>query len=83
MADVFTFLDPAARVVLTGTGTMAAALADLGNIIHWTGTTAQTFNFPAIVTVPPGQGYRVTNLGTATLTRDPNASELINGVATW
>ena len=82
VSDVFTFIDPAARVVLTGTGAITAALTDVGNLVHWTGTTTQPFNFPAITTVPPGQGYLVTNLGTATLTLDPNASEQINSALT-
>jgi len=82
VSDVFTFIDPAARVVLTGTGAITATLADIGNLVHWTGAAAQPFNFPVITTVPPGQGYLVTNLGTATLTLDPNATELINGAAT-
>ena len=81
-ADVFAFLDPSSRTVLTGTGAITAALADLGNLVHWSGTAAAAFNFPAITTVPPGQGYLVTNLGTAILTLDPNAAELINGAAT-
>ncbi len=82
VADVFTFIDPAARVVVTGTGAITAALVDIGNLVHWSGTAAAAFNFPVITTVPPGQGYLVTNGGTAVLTLDPAGAELINGAAT-
>lgn len=81
-ADVFTFLDPAARALVTGTGTINLALADIGNLVAWTGSSAATANLPAIATVPPGNGFLVANAGTAALTIDPNAAEQINGAAT-
>ena len=70
-------------MLLTGTGAITAALVEIGNIFHWSGTVAAAFNFPAIADVPrSGLGYLVTNRGTATLTLDPAGAELINGVAT-
>ena len=81
-ADVFAFLDPASRVQVTGTGTLTLALADLGNMVAWSGSGAASLNFPAIATVPPGNGFLVANGGTAALTLDPNAAEQINGAAT-
>lgn len=81
-ADVFAFLDPASRALVTGTGTVNLALADLGNLVAWSGSSAATVNFPAISNVPPGQGFLVANGGTAALTLDPNGSEQINGATT-
>ena len=39
-ADVFAFLDPASRAVVTGTGTLTLALADIGNLVAWSGSSA-------------------------------------------
>ncbi len=81
-ADVFAFLDPASRAVVTGTGTLTLALADIGNLVAWSGSSAASVNFPAVATVPPGNGFLVANGGTAALTLDPNAAEQINGATT-
>jgi hypothetical protein len=81
-ADVFAFLDPASRALVTGTGGITLALADLGNLVAWSGSSAATVNLPAIATVPQGQGALVVNGGAAALTIDPSGAEQINGAAT-
>lgn len=81
-ADVFALLDRASRALVTGTGTINLALSDIGNLVAWSGSSAATVNLPAVATVPPGNGFLVTNAGTAALTIDPNAAEQVNGAAT-
>ncbi|MCX7275503.1 MAG: hypothetical protein NTV19_20710, partial [Burkholderiales bacterium] len=81
-ADVYAWIDPGERQVVTGTGAITLALADLGNSVVWSGTTAQTVAFPAVANVPAGLGFQFRNAGTANLTLDPNASETINGTIT-
>jgi microcystin-dependent protein len=79
--DVFCVVDPAAREVIAISGTANLALADLGNTVVFSGAAAATLNLPAVTTVAQGAGWLVLNLGSATLTLDPNASETINGQA--
>jgi microcystin-dependent protein len=81
-ADVFPFLDPGERGLVSGAGTVTIGLADIGNAVCWTGSLASSLYLPAIASVPPGRGLLVRNGGTAALTIDPNASELINGATT-
>ena len=82
-ADVFAFLDPASRALVASTATtVALTVADLGNLVVWSGTVAGTATLPAVATVPPGNGYLITNRGTVNLTIDPSAAEQINGAAT-
>lgn len=81
-ADVFAWIDPAERVILTATGAVTLAVADLGNSLIWSGTAAQTAALPAVASVPDGSGYQFRNSGTAALTIDPSGAELINGAAT-
>jgi len=66
-ADVFAFLDPASRAVVTGTGTMGLALADIGNLLLWSGRGAASVFLPAVAIVPQGNGFLVVNGGTAAL----------------
>jgi microcystin-dependent protein len=80
--DVFSVVDPAAREVITIAATANLALADIGNTVVFSGAAAATLNLPAVAAVPLGAGWLVTNLGSAPLTIDPNASETINGQAT-
>ena len=80
--DVFAVFDPGAREVLSISGTTTLALADMGNAVLFTGSSAATLNLPAIATVPLGAGWMVRNAGTAALTIDPNSAETINGAAT-
>lgn len=79
--DVFCVVDPAAREVIAISGTANLALADLGNTVVFSGAAAATLNLPAVTTVAQGAGWLVLNLGSAALTLDPNASEIINGQA--
>ncbi|MES2712967.1 MAG: hypothetical protein V4653_15400 [Pseudomonadota bacterium] len=81
--DVFAFLDPWALPLVSIAGGYTATLADLGNAILFTGSTAQTLALPAFASVPPGAGYLVQNNGTATLTIDPSGAETIDGVAAF
>ena len=78
-ADVYAWIDPGERQIVTGTGAITLALADLGNGVVWSGTTAQTVALPAVANAPAGLGFQFRNAGTANLTLDPNASETING----
>lgn len=80
--DVFTYIDSGDRGVTTGSGAMTLTLSDLGNAVLWSGGTNQTAVLPAVATVPDGGTYAFRNAGTAILTLDPNASELINGATT-
>ena len=79
--DVFSVVDPAAREVIAIAGTANLALADLGNTVVFSGGAAATLNLPAVAAVASGAGWLVLNVGSAALTIDPNASEIINGQA--
>ena len=81
-ADVFAYLDPSQRGLVTGTGALTLTTADLGNLACWTGSSGATAALPAVASCPPGLGFMFKNDGTANLTLDPNAAELINGGAT-
>ena len=72
------------RPLLSISGTTTLALADLGNVVHFSGSSSATLNLPAIATVPPGSGFllRNSNSAGACLTLDPNGSETIDGAAT-
>lgn len=80
--DVFAVFDPAAREVISISATATLALADLGNVVVFTGSSAASLNLPAVATAPLGAGWLVMNSGTAALTIDPNGAELVNGAAT-
>lgn len=80
--DVFAVLDPAAREVISISGTSTLGLADLGNAVVFTGASASTLNLPAVATAPLGAGWTVINSGTAALTIDPNGAEQVNGATT-
>jgi hypothetical protein len=80
--DVFAVFDPGAREVVAISGTATLALADLGNAVVFTGSSAATLNLPAVATVPLGAGWMVINSGTAALTIDPSGAETINGLTT-
>ena len=80
--DVFAVFDPGAREVLSISGTTTLALADLGNVVLFTGASASSLNLPAVATVPLGAGWMVINTGTAALTIDPTGAESVNGVST-
>lgn len=75
-----------ARAVSSFSATTSVALADLGCLFHFTGSSAATLNLPAVASVPPSAGITVRNSAAITsagvLTIDPNASEQINGQAT-
>jgi hypothetical protein len=80
--DVFAVFDPAAREVISISATATLALADLGNAVVFTGSSAASLNLPAVATAPLGAGWLVMNTGTAALTIDPNGAEQVNGAAT-
>jgi hypothetical protein len=77
-ADVFPLIQPSERGIVTGTGDITPALADVGNAIVWTGSVASTLSLPALATVPNGRGWLVRNAGTDTLTVDPNGTETVD-----
>jgi microcystin-dependent protein len=79
--DVFAVFEPAAREVVAISGTATLALADLGNTVVFSGASSATLNLPAVATVPNGAGWLIRNAGSAALTIDPNASEIINGLS--
>ena len=64
-ADVYAWIDPAERQVITATGAVTLALADLGNTLVWSGTSAQTVAFPAVANVPGGLGFQFRKIGRA------------------
>jgi hypothetical protein len=80
--DVFAVFDPAAREVVSISATATLALADLGNAVVFTGSSAATLNLPAVATAPLGAGWLVMNGGTAALTIDPSGAETVNGAST-
>lgn len=82
-SDVFAYIDVNDRRLLESTSTsLTLTLADLGNLVLWTGSSAGTITLPAIATVPPGAQIDIRHAGTAALTLDGNASETINGSTT-
>lgn len=81
-ADVFPFIDPGERAVVSSSGGTTIALVDIGNAVVWTGTSAAAVNLPAVASVPNGRGITVRNAGTAALTVTANGSDVINGTGT-
>lgn len=81
-ADVFPFIDPGERKIVTGTSSVTVALIDIGNAIVWTGTAASALNLPSVTGLPEGRGITVRNAGTAALTVTANGSDVINGSGT-
>ena len=81
-ADVFPFIDPGERRLVTGTGTVSLALADIGNAVIWTGVSAAALNLPTVTSVPEGRGITVRNAGTAVLTVTCSGTDVLNGSAT-
>jgi hypothetical protein len=80
--DVFAVFDPAAREAVSISGTATLALADLGNAVVFTGSSAATLNLTAVATAPLGAGWLVMNSGTAALTIDPSGEDTVNGANT-
>jgi hypothetical protein len=79
-ADVFPVIDPTERGLVTGTGNITLTLADVGNVVLWTGSGAASVNLPAAASVPAGRGWLIANGGSAALTIDPAGVETINNV---
>lgn len=80
--DVFAVLEPNAREVLPLAAGATLSLADLGNLVVFTGAAPAILTLPTIAIVPPGMGVLVRNSGTADLTVDPAGTETVNGGAT-
>jgi hypothetical protein len=72
------------RPINSISGGTTLAIADLGNLVAFTGASSATINLPAVSTVPPGAGFVVRNAGTsgACITLDGNGSETIDGATT-
>jgi hypothetical protein len=81
-ADVFPVIDSGERPLVVSSGAITLALEDIGNAVVWTGTTAASITLPAVAGVPNGRGWLIRNLGSATLTIDPDGSETIDGATT-
>jgi hypothetical protein len=81
-ADVFPVIDSGERPLVVSSGAITLALEDIGNAVVWTGSSAASITLPAVAGVPNGRGWLIRNLGTATLTIDPDASETIDGATT-
>jgi hypothetical protein len=81
--DVILAAVPGQRPRATFTGGGAEVLADLGNLLTFTGSATATRTLPAVATVPLGAGYLYRNAGTAgaALVIDPTGAETIDGVA--
>lgn len=77
--DVFAVLEPNAREVLPLAAGTTLSLADLGNLVVFTGAAPATLALPTVAVVPPGMGVLVRNSGTADLTVDPSGTETVNG----
>jgi hypothetical protein len=80
--DVFAVLEPNAREVLPLAAGATLSLADLGNLVVFTGAAPATLALPTVAVVPPGMGVLVRNSGTADLVVDPAGTETVNGGAT-
>ena len=80
--DVFAVLEPSAREVLPLAAGATLSLADLGNLVVFTGAAPATLALPSVTVVPPGMGVLVRNSGTASLVVDPAGTETVNGGAT-
>jgi microcystin-dependent protein len=80
--DVFAVLEPSAREVLPLVAGATLSLADLGNLVVFTGTAPATLALPSVAVVPAGMGVLVRNSGTASLVVDPAGTETVNGGAT-
>ena len=80
--DVFAVLEPNAREVLPLAAGATLSLADLGNLVVFTGAAPATLSLPSVAAVPPGMGVLVRNSGTADLVLDPAGTETVNGGAT-
>ena len=80
--DVFAVLEPSAREVLPLAAGATLSLADLGNLVVFTGAAPATLALPSVAVVPPGMGVLLRNSGTASLVVDPAGTETLNGGAT-
>jgi len=80
--DVLAVLEPSAREVLPLAAGATLSLADLGNLVVFTGAAPATLALPSVAVVPPGMGVLVRNSGTASLVVDPAGTETVNGGAT-
>ncbi len=81
-ADVIAVIDPSERSIIAAAAAVTLGVADLGNLVSWTGSSAQTATLPAVATAPRGIGTLFVNGGSAALTLDPSGAEQINGAAT-
>lgn len=81
--DVILAAVPGQRPRATFTGSATETLADLGNLLTFTGSATATRTLPAVATVPLGASYLYRNAGTvgAALVIDPNGAETVDGVS--
>lgn len=76
------FWDPGGPLHVAITGTASPVPDDFGARYDFTGSSAANINLPAVAGLPQGWAQGAVNNGTADLTIDPNAAELVNGAST-
>ncbi|WP_244114806.1 gp53-like domain-containing protein [Burkholderia cepacia] len=59
----------------------ALTVADLGKQVNYFGTADGTVSLPPVASIPAGQGFWITNTGTALLTVAPNGSDTFAGTS--
>jgi hypothetical protein len=81
VTDVFIDFLPGTRAARVLTTSATLALADVGNLVRYTGGSDGTITLPAAATVPPGMGFLVANHSAAwaVVSIDPNGAETIEG----
>lgn len=77
-ADVFTWIDPGDKKTVEGSGNITLTVADLGNLVIWSGTTTNNLVLPDAATVPINSTVVIRNQGTAAFTIVPTGTVFSN-----
>jgi hypothetical protein len=80
--DVFAVLASGQRAQQQVTGSASLTIADLGNLVIFTGSGPAVLALPAATSVAPGTGYLIRHAGSGILTLDPASSGTIDGATT-
>jgi hypothetical protein len=83
VTDVFIDFLPGTRAARVLTTSATLALADVGNLVRYTGGSDGTITLPAAATVPPGMGFLIKNdtANYSIVSIDPNGAELLEGLS--